>query len=511
MAADRDVVRILPLRAQPRNAPFRVYRVSSFFASFAERGDRPALRFGRDPVSYRQLDRVSAELAGRLSAHRRVAVWAEPCLETCLAVVAAIRAGVEVVPINPKLGERELEHVIGDSAPDAVVAAPNAALPARLADVPVLRVDPEGFADFADPDLPADRPAVILYTSGTTGPPKGVIISRGAITSNLDALAGAWAWTADDVVVQALPLFHAHGLLLGILGPLRRGGAAHHVGHFTPEAVADGLRDGGTMLFAVPTMYHRLADACAADASLAATFRDARLLVSGSAPLPDREHVSLERSTGQRIVQRYGLTETIMVCAMRADGDRRPGYVGPALPGVEVRLIDDEGVPLAVHDDETIGEVEVRGPNLFSGYLNRPDATEAVMVDGWFRTGDMATRAADGSYRIVGRRSTDIIKTGGYKVGAGEVESALLEHPAVAEAAVLGKPDDDLGERIIAWVVRRDGTTVDAEELSDHVRRLLSSHKRPREIRFVPDLPRNAMGKIQKAALREQAGSAASG
>jgi malonyl-CoA/methylmalonyl-CoA synthetase len=260
------------------------------------------------------------------------------------------------------------------------------------------------------------------------------------------------------------------------------------------------------MLFGVPTMYHRLAAAAEADPEIARALGRARLLASGSAALPAREHERIERATGQRIVERYGMTETLMNCAMTLRGGRRAGYVGPALPGVEVRLLDDDGAVIGASDDETIGELEIRGPNLFLGYLNRPDATAEVLRDGWFRTGDLATRAADGAYRIVGRRSTDLIKTGGFKVGAGEIEAALLEHPAVVEAAVTGEPDDDLGERIVAWVVVDDAARPAAAELAQHVATLLAPHKRPRAVRFVEALPRNDMGKIQKKLLPESPG-----
>ncbi|MCI0634569.1 MAG: AMP-binding protein, partial [Actinobacteria bacterium] len=266
-------------------------------------------------------------------------------------------------------------------------------------------------------------------------------------------------------------------------------------------AVAAALAQVGTMLFGVPTMYHRLAEAAEQDRDVAEALAGARLLVSGSAPLPVREHARIERTTGQRIVERYGLTETMMNCSIHASGERRPGYVGPPLPGVEVRLLADDLMPLDTDDDETIGEVAVRGPNLFLGYLNRPDATEAAFRDGWFLTGDLATRSSDGYVRIVGRRATDLIKTGGFKVGAGEIEAALLEHPAVAEAAVTGEPDDDLGERIVAWVVRRPGEHPSPDDLAGHVAHLLASHKRPREIRFLDELPRNEMGKVRKSAL----------
>jgi malonyl-CoA/methylmalonyl-CoA synthetase len=266
--------------------------------------------------------------------------------------------------------------------------------------------------------------------------------------------------------------------------------------------VASALSGGATVLFGVPTMYHRLAAEAASDESVADGLRAARLLVSGSAPLPSPDFEEVERLTGQKIVERYGLTETLMNTAVRADGERRPGYVGPPLEGVEVRLVADDGSELEEADDETIGEVAVRGPNLFAGYLNRQDATDEAMRDGWFFTGDLGTRSSDGYLRIVGRRTTDLIKTAGYKVGAGEVEVALMEHPGVAEVAVTGEEDPDLGEKIVAWVTP-DGDKPDPAELIDHVATQLAPHKRPREVRFVDELPRNAMGKVVKKRLGE--------
>jgi malonyl-CoA/methylmalonyl-CoA synthetase len=306
----------------------------------------------------------------------------------------------------------------------------------------------------------------------------------------------------EEVVPHGLPLFHVHGLILGTLGPLRRGGSSWHLGRFSSQAAADALSGRATMLFGVPTMYHRLAADLEADTALAQAFMNARLLVSGSAALPAADHERIKKACGMELVERYGMSETLMNTAIRADGDRRPGTVGVPLPGVEVRLVDDDGTELDASDDETVGEIQVRGPNLFLEYLNRPDATaESFTGDGWFKTGDVATRAADGYIRIVGRRATDIIKSGGYKIGAGEIENALLEHPAVAEAAVTGEPDSDLGERIIAWIVVEGPDRPGEQELVDHVARLLTPHKRPREVRFLDGLPRNAMGKVTKATL----------
>jgi malonyl-CoA/methylmalonyl-CoA synthetase len=387
--------------------------------------------------------------------------------------------------------------VLTDSKPDVIVGAPDDLPHAPRA----LRVD----VDAAGGELPESNasdedPALIIYTSGTTGKPKGAILPRRAVASNLDGLADAWDWTAEDVLTHGLPLFHVHGLVLGLLGPLRRGGELRHLGRFEPAAAAAALTDGATMLFGVPTMYHRLGREAESDSNIVDGLKRARLLVSGSAPLPAPEFTRIDKLTGQQIVERYGLTETLMNTAVRADSQPRAGYVGVPVPGVEVRLVGDDGDDIAARDDETIGEVAVRGPNLFSGYLNRPDATEEAMRDGWFFTGDLATVAEDGYWRIVGRRSTDLIKTGGYKVGAGEIEVALLEHPSVLEAAVTGEEDPDLGERIIAWVVP-EGDRPAEKDLIDHVASELAPHKRPREIRFLGELPRNAMGKVVKQKL----------
>ncbi|HEU5472167.1 MAG TPA: acyl-CoA synthetase [Actinophytocola sp.] len=460
------------------------------FPALAAGDDREALRFGARSVSYRELAAAAGRLAGSLRAHRRVAVWAHPSVETCVAVVAALLAGVPVVPLNPRTGERELDHILRDSEPGLVLGEPDG--PVDL---------PAGDTAWSGTEPDPEAPALVVYTSGTTGPPKGVLLPRRAIASNLDALAAAWAWTRDDVLVHALPLFHVHGLIVGVLGPLRRGGAVHHVGRFASAAVAAELGGPATMMFGVPTMYHRLAIDCAADPELAAAVGRARLLVSGSAALPATDHERIFRLTGQRVVERYGMTETLMNTSVRADGERRPGTVGVPLDGVEVRLVDDAGVAIGPWDGTTVGEIEVRGPNLFLGYLNRPEATAAALRDGWFRTGDVAVRDPDGYLRIVGRRATDLIKSGGYKIGAGEIENALLEHPGVAEVAVTGQPDDDLGERIVAWVVPAAGPAPTAAELADHVARLLAPHKRPRVVHFLDALPRNEMGKVMKRSL----------
>ncbi|MEU0424492.1 acyl-CoA synthetase [Streptomyces canus] len=466
--------------------------------------DRPALRFGDRSLTYGRLAAATGALAGRLARYDRVAVWATAELETAVAVVAALEAGAAAVPLNPKSGEKELGHILNDSRPGLLLVPPGTELPAAVADLERVEIDVHDTGGTAPDSAAQDGdPALVVYTSGTTGPPKGAVLPRRAIATTLDALADAWQWTSDDILVHGLPLFHVHGLVLGILGPLRRGGSVRHLGRFSTDGVARELNAGATMLFGVPTMYHRIAETLAGEPELVKALGGARLLVSGSAALPVHDHERITATTGRRVIERYGMTETLMNTSVRADGVPRAGTVGVPLPGVELRLVEEDGSPITSYDGETVGEIQVRGPNLFTEYLNRPDATAAAFTaDGWFRTGDMAVRDADGYVRIVGRKATDLIKSGGYKIGAGEIENALLEHPGVREAAVTGEPDPDLGERIVAWIVPEDPQSPPAlDELADHVAARLAPHKRPRVVHHLTALPRNDMGKIMKRAL----------
>jgi malonyl-CoA/methylmalonyl-CoA synthetase len=472
-------------------------------SSLDRRPTRLALHLGERRVTFGELARMARAHAGRLATEgirrgEHGAVWATPHVETIAALAGNALAGVASVPINPSIGERDLAHVVRDAAPVRILAAEPERFSSRTPDVrPILLDVPP-----ANPAPPSqDDALLVLYTSGTTGPPKGAVITHRNAAFDLDGLAEAWGWTSDDVLVHGLPLFHVHGLVLGVFGPLRLGGSLRLLPRFSPEAVCAAFDEGATLMFGVPTMYHRLAEHASTHPADGPRVARARLLVSGSAPLPVRDKERMQELFGQRVVERYGLTETLILCSQRHDGARPAGSVGPPLPGVELRLVDDARRPIALAPD-ALGEVAVRGPTVFQGYLNRPDATAAAMDgDGFFYTGDIATIGADGEVRIVGRRATDLIKTGGYKVGAGEVEAALLDHPAVREAAVVGVPDDDLGERIVAFVVTYVGRSVSGEELSDHVAHELAPHKRPRSVKLVEALPRNAMGKILKKQL----------
>jgi fatty acid CoA ligase FadD36 len=415
-------------------------------------------------LSRDDLWRAGAAVAARIAGAPMVAVHATASLETVVAVVGCLQSGVPFVPVAPDSGPREREHVLRDSGAALVLGTD-------------LAVDVAERAEPGPAVSEGDVTACVLYTSGTTGLPKGVPLTRAGLAADLDALADAWGWTADDVLVHGLPLFHVHGLVLGVLGALRVGSRLVHTGRPDPTAYAAA---GGSLYFGVPTVWSRVA----ADPASARALSAARLLVSGSAALSASTARAMEQLAGQVPVERYGMTETLITLAARHDEERLVGSVGRPLPGVQTRLQDDE--------------LQVRAPWLFSGYLNRPEATaEAWTADGWFRTGDTATVDADGRFRIVGRTSVDIIKCGGYKIGAGEVEETLLTHPAVREAAVVGVPDDDLGQRVVAYVVG-DGPT----DLGDYVAQVLSVHKRPREVHWVEELPRNAMGKVQKTLLR---------
>lgn len=409
--------------------------------------------------------------------------------------VGALRLGLIVVPTNTSYGAGELAHIVGDAQPSAAVldrstaAGTEAAEPGRLealGSIPVFGVDqalpaPSGSValDRSEPDAPA----LIGYTSGTTGRPKGALLTHGNLLSSAEALRLAWRWTPNDRLILALPLFHMHGLGVGVHGTLLAGGSMVLLRRFHVDAVLDAARDHhATMFFGVPTMYTRLAQS-----PRAGELSRLRLCVSGSAPLAAEVFDRIEAISGQRVLERYGMTETVMNLSNPLDGERRPGSVGVPLPGVQVRL-----------DDGDAGEIEVRGPNVFRGYWRNPAATADAFHDGWFRTGDVGTRDPDGYIRIVGR-TKELIISGGFNVYPREVEEAIESHPAVIEAAVTGTPDPEWGEVVTAYVVLRQ--PVSTEELLEHCKPQLAPFKRPRRMQVVGALPRNALGKIQRAEL----------
>lgn len=449
-----------------------------------------AVRIDDAVLSRSDLVGGATSVAERVAVAQRVAVLATPTVTTVLAVTGCLIAGVTVVPVPADVGVAERRHILTDSGaqawlgerPDETEGLPH---------IPV-RLHARSWHRYAEPA--PESTAIIMYTSGTTGLPKGVPIARKAIAADIDGLAKAWEWTAEDTLVHGLPLFHVHGLVLGLIGSLRIGNRFVHTGKPSPERYAEAK---GTLYFGVPTVWSRVVNNV--DAALALS--SARLLVSGSAPLPVPVFEQLTKLTGRPPVERYGSTESLITITTLVSGERRPGWVGVPIEGVQTRLVDENGVEVP-HDGETIGRLQIKGPTVFEGYLNRPEATaEAFDEEGWFRTGDVAVIDAGGMHRIVGRESVDLIKSGGYRIGAGEIETVLLGHPGVREAAVVGVPDDDLGQRIVAFVVG----DAEPDALIDFVAKQLSVHKRPREVRTVDSLPRNAMGKVLKKELAQWA------
>ncbi|AGB25115.1 acyl-CoA synthetase (AMP-forming)/AMP-acid ligase II [Mycobacterium sp. JS623] len=446
-----------------------------------------AVRIDGTTLSRSDLVGASTSVAERVGAADRVAVLATPTAATVLAVAGCLIAGVPVVPVPADVGAAERRHILTDSGAQAWLGEK----PDETEGLPHIPVRLHARSWHRYPEPHPDATALIIYTSGTTGPPKGVVVSRRAVAADIDMLAEAWQWTPADTLVHGLPLYHVHGLVLGLLGSLRIGNRFVHTGKPTPDAYAAA---GGSMYFGVPTVWTRVVG----DESAARALSSARLLVSGSAPLPVPVFDKLAELTGHRPLERYGATESLITLSTRFDGERRPGSVGLPLIGVQTRLVDDDGDTVA-HDGETIGRLQVQSPTIFDGYLNRPDATAEAFDGDWYRTGDVAVIDDSGMHRIVGRESVDLIKTGGFRVGAGEIEAVLLGHAGVDEVAVIGAPDDDLGQRIVAFIVG----DADPQALIGYVAQQLSVHKRPREVRKVDSLPRNAMGKVLKKELTE--------
>lgn len=447
---------------------------------------QPIVTVGDRSLHAAELLGSAGAVADRIAGARGVAIDATPDIRTVIAVVGCLLAGVPAIPVPPDSGPAELGHILSDSGAEIWAGAPRPDV-----SLPVLAINSAEQSSTTRIEPDPSSAALIVYTSGTTGAPKGVVLSRQAIAAGIDGVAAAWQWSADDVLVHGLPLCHVHGLVLGVLGALRIGSPLIHTVRPKPELYAAA---GGTLYFGVPTVWSRVC----ADPTSARALAGARLLISGSAPLPVPVFDSLTALTNMAPVERYGMTETVITLSTRYHGERRPGWVGSPIDGVRTRIRTESG-ELVAHNGESLGQLEIAGPTLFDGYLNNPDKTAETMTpDGWFRTGDIAVIDPGGFHRIVGRESVDMIKSGGYRIGAGEVEHALLTHPGIREAAVVGVPDTDLGQRIVGYVV---GEAASPQTVIDHVASSLSVHKRPREIRFVDALPRNAMGKVQKKAL----------
>jgi len=494
--------------------------------------------------SYDDLDVASRRVAASLLGadgdlqQARVAFLIPPSFAYAAVQRGIWRAGGVAVPLATSHPPAELDYVIRDSAATTVIGLaaqrdmlerlvagsgppggsgmpePRRGSPApgllrgsgpTEGNVRVLTVEDALGHPPADvlPHIGAPRRAMIIYTSGTTGRPKGVVSTHAVIGAQIASLVGAWGWRPGDRLLLCLPLHHVHGIINGLGCALAVRATCEVLPAFDADAVWERLASGEITVFtAVPTIYTRLIAAWDAASPQARTARSGgarrlRLMMSGSAALP--AHV-LERwrdITGHTLLERYGMTEIGMALSNPLDGERRAGFVGSPLPGVEVRLVDEAGERVP---DGTPGELEVRGPSLFLEYWQRPDETQAAFRDGWFRTGDVAVRT-DASFRLLGRTSVDIIKTGGFKVSALEIEEVLRTHPAIADCAVVGDPDEEWGERVVAAVELTNGSTLSLAALQDWARPQLAPYKIPRALTIVGALPRNAMGKVVKPAV----------
>lgn len=425
--------------------------------------------------------------------------------------LAACGMGAVSMPLNPSYSSAELEYLLLDSGakllvgPDSPSWDETATKLSHAVPASVKRIDPSNFAadlpetgmGLADKRFPGDQTALMLYTSGTTGRPKGACMSHASLTANMNMLGQAWGWRNEDVLLHVLPLFHVHGLLVALHGALHAGAACIMHSKFDANLTLSELRKGEcTVFMGVPTIYRRL---LAATGSQDCDLRHMRLMTSGS----DRLHVDAFEAImdrfGVRVVERYGMTETGIMTSNPLDGDRIPGQVGIPLPGVEMRVVDpNTGTSLP---PGKVGEFQTRGEHVFGGYWRDSEKTKRSFASGgWFRTGDLGVRDSRGRYEIKGR-SSDLIISGGFNVYPSEVERAVTEHPHVTQCAVVGVPDPEWGEAVTAFVVT-DGGHVTEPLLLQHCRQRLAGYKTPKRVEFVDRLPRNAMGKVQKSRLR---------
>ena len=472
-----------------------------FDLSFRGRPDSIALEFKGEEYTFQRLDERSNRLAWYLldagfTAGDRLCVYLANCVEMIDLYLACIKSGVIFVPINILYRDREINHILNDAKPKAVVAEEALA----RSDTPIwslsMLAKEAEMRPTSRPDvtLDGDVPAGIIYTSGTTGTSKGAVLSHNNFAVNALSLLTCWQITAEDRFLLALPLFHVHGLGNGLHCWLMSGCRMRLLKRFEHQkAEATFLDFRPTLFFGVPTIYVRLLEMNAGSAAQIGRFM--RLFVSGSAPLPAHVLEQFRTLYGHTILERYGMSETLMNISNPYVGDRRPGTVGLPLPGVSVRLLDPAGRQCT---DGEIGEVYLHGPNVFSGYWQREEATRASFLDGYFKTGDLAVRSKDGYYTLCGR-SGDLIISGGFNIYPREIEEFLQEQPEIAEAAVVGIPDTVRGEVPVAYVVAKK--PVASEELEAKCRDKMASFKVPRMFIQMDQLPRNAMGKVQKHLL----------
>ncbi|WP_315925680.1 malonyl-CoA synthase [Mesorhizobium sp. SP-1A] len=476
-----------------------------------------SLKDGRD-ISYAEFMRLAARLANALAASGvqpgdRVALQARKSPEALGVYAACVTAGAVFLPLNTAYTPAEVEYFVTDAGVKLLVcdSASRAALEpvAQKAESALLTLDADGGgtladlarnqpAGFAAAERGPDDLAALLYTSGTTGRSKGAMLTQDNLLSNAEALVDAWRFTAADMLLHALPIFHTHGLFVASNVTLLAGGGMVFLPGLDMDDLAAHMRRATTMM-GVPTFYTRMLADPRFDRALTGHMR---LFISGSAPLLAETHRDFEARTGQRILERYGMTETNMNTSNPYKGERRAGTVGQPLPGVALRIVDPEtGAPVPPGE---VGIIEVKGRNVFKGYWNMPEKTaQEFRTDGFFITGDLATMDADGYVTIVGR-AKDLIISGGYNIYPKEIELLLDEQPGVAESAVIGVPHPDMGEGVVGVVVPRNGADLSETVLLGAIAGTIARFKQPRRIFVVDELPRNTMGKVQKNVLRDR-------
>ena len=481
----------------------------------AERhGRRTAVVESQGHFTYNDLLHASSHVATALLADRddlqeeRIAFLFTPGFPWVAVQWGIWRAGGIAVPLPLNSTRSELEYFINDTEASTLVFDAQAeSLLAPIATargIRALSYDPVATCQPTDlPNIGSERRAMILYTSGTTSRPKGVVTTHANNTAQIESLVEAWEWSADDHVLLFLPLHHVHGIINVVSCALWSGAACEMMPRFDANLVWERIALGGLTLFmAVPTIYVKLIaawDAAAPErrAALRRACGPLRLMVSGSAALPVSTLERWKEISGHTLLERYGMTEIGMALSNPLKGERVPGSVGTPLPSVEVQLVGGNGEPV---EPGTPGEIEVRGPSVFTEYWGKPEATRDVFRNGWFRTGDTAV-VKNGTYRILGRTNIDILKTGGHKVSALEIEETLRAHPAIAECAVVGVPDPEWGERVAAALVLHDGEALDLPSLRTWAKEFLAAHKLPSRLLVLEALPRNAMGKVMKPAV----------
>jgi malonyl-CoA/methylmalonyl-CoA synthetase len=474
-----------------------------FDISFVGRRDHAALEFQGASYTFGDIDARSNRLAlllteRGLKSGDRLCVYLANCIELIDLYLACVKLGVIFVPINILYRERELAHILTDAEPGAVVSATAFPSPVPLWNPAELTTEAAALPnERPSVSLDGDTPAGIIYTSGTTGVSKGAILTHNNMAANALNLLTCWQISSADRFLLTLPLFHVHGLGNGLHSWIISGCRMRLLERFEyQKAAAEFLDFRPTLFFGVPAMYVRLLDFAPEEAREIGAFM--RLFVSGSAPLPAQIFEEFRERFGHAPLERYGMSETLMNISNPYIGERRPGSVGLPLPGVSVKLLDPEGRPVA---DGEVGELHLKGPNIFAGYWRRDDATRAAFAGDYFRTGDIATRSHDGYYTLSGRKS-DLIISGGFNIYPREIEEFLQEQDGVAEAAVAAAPDRVRGEVPVAYVVTTHA--IDVQDLEAACREKLASFKIPRSFIVVDKLPRNALGKVQKHLLPKE-------